>query len=228
MSRNKRTAPLREHLLKVKPQTDNQKIAFEEFFQGQNLVLHGLAGTGKTFISMYMAMKELMDSDSPYRHILIVRSAIPSQDLGALPGSYEEKIAPYEEPYDCICDELFPKQANSYDTLKANGFLTFMPVSYIRGITFSDSIIIVDECQNLNFHQLDSVITRVGENSKIIFSGDYTQSDLKRDKEKDGIVKFMDILKDMEAFTHIQFWEDDIVRSKLVKDYIITKHKKGH
>lgn len=226
MSRNKkRNAPLKTQLIKLKPITNNQQLAFDEMAKNQNLVLHGYAGTGKTLISMYMALDALFNDDT-ITNIIIVRSAVPTQDIGHLPGTYEEKIAPYEEPYESICDFLF-KTGGSYEQLKDLGFITFMPISFIRGVTFDNAFIIVDEAQNNNFHALDSVMTRVGNNTKIIFAGDFTQSDLKKASDRDDINKFISILDDMEKFSHVEFGEQDIVRSELVKDYIIRKHKRG-
>ncbi|PNX45534.1 MAG: hypothetical protein BV459_08225 [Thermoplasmata archaeon M11B2D] len=227
MAKNKkRQLPYYEHFQKISPLTENQDAAFRSFREGNHLLLFGMAGTGKTFISMYLAFEQLFDKNSPYEHLVIIRSAVPSQDLGALPGTYEEKLYPYQEPYDSICDSLF-KTKNNYDDLKERGFLTFMPVSYIRGITIDNSIIIVDECQNLNYPQLASVITRVGSNSRIIFCGDYEQSDLKKQSEKDGILGFTRILNNMASFRSIKFGEDDIVRSDLVKEFLITERKFG-
>ena len=224
--RGKRVAPYKDQFHSIEPLTPKQMDAFREYEQGQNLVLSGFAGTGKTFTAMYLALKTVFDSNAPQDSIIIVRSAIPTQDIGFLPGTYEEKIAPYEEPYDSICDELF-KINNVYDQLKLTGHITFAPVSFIRGVTFDNAIIIVDEFANCNGHQLDSIITRCGENTKIIFSGDITQSDLHKKNEKDGVANFVSILKDMEEFEIIEFGEQDIVRSDLVRNYIINKHRKG-
>lgn len=227
MARKKRAVPFKENMNKFEFMTESQRRAGEAFAQGKNLILDGYAGTGKTFLSMNLALQAIMDPDSPYREVVIIRSAEPTQDLGALPGTFEEKIAPFQEPYDSICDEIF-KVRNTYDELKERGYLTFMPVSFIRGVTISDAIIIVDECQNLNFHQLDSVITRVGETSRIIFSGDYTQSDLRKQKDKEGILRFFEIIDKLNHFERIDFDERDIVRGELVKDYIIKKHELGY
>lgn len=224
-SNKKRSVPFKEQLRKIEPITKNQALAFEEFRKGQNLVLHGYAGTGKTLTAMYLALEELFAQRCS--NIIIVRSAVASQDIGFLPGSYEEKIAPYEEPYDSLCDFLF-KTKNNYDELKDRAYVTFMPISFIRGITFDDAIIILDESQNANFHCIDSVITRLGENSRLIMCGDYTQSDLKKDKEKQDVLKIMSILEKMPQFSRIEFGEQDIVRSKLVREYIIEKHKQGY
>lgn len=219
-SNKKRNVPFKEQFRKIEPLTTNQALAFEEFRKGQNLVLHGYAGTGKTLTAMYLALEELFAGRCS--NIIIVRSAVASQDIGFLPGSYEEKIAPYEEPYDSLCDFLFKTKGN-YDELKDRAFVTFMPISFIRGITFDDAVIVVDEFQNMNYHQLSSVITRVGENTRIIFSGDYHQSDLKNHKDKSGIRHFMRVLNEIPEFSTIQFSESDIVRSGTVKNFIIAE-----
>ena len=211
---------------KIQPITEAQRIAFGEYHTGKNLVLHGYAGTGKTLIAMYLGFEEIFSNDSPINNMLIVRSAVPTQDLGFLPGSYEEKIAPYEEPYDSICDFLF-KKPNMYDMFKEQGKITFMPVAFIRGITIENTIIIVDEAQNLTAHQLNSIITRVGKNSKIIFCGDIAQSDLHKNSERAGFVRFMEVLEDIDEFHIVQFLKDDIVRSDLVRKYIIKAYEKG-
>lgn len=218
--------PFKEAFYGFEPKTDNQMSAYQEWKQNQHLVLHGYAGTGKSYLALAMALEAIYDTNTEQDNIIIVRSAVPSQDIGFLPGSYEEKIAPYEEPYKGIFEELF-KIHSVYDSFKEQGILTFMPLSFIRGITFHDAIIIVDECQNASLQQLDSVITRCGESSRIIFSGDYTQSDLTKKADKEGILKFMEILTKLDEFSHIEFGEQDILRSKLVKSYLIAKHKMG-
>lgn len=224
--KKKGTLPYKEHFNPIHPLTDNQLHTFREWELGQHLVLHGCAGTGKTMCAMYLALKTLYDPNTPQDNIIIVRSAVPTQDIGFLPGTYEEKIAPYEEPYDSICDFLYDIY-NTYDFFKEQGYITFMPLSFIRGITFDRSIIIVDEASNANFHMLDSVITRAGEDTRIIFCGDYHQSDLHKKADKEGLLKFMEVLSKIDSFTHIEFGEKDIVRSKLVKEYIIAKHRLG-
>lgn len=219
-------APFKESFYDFEPKTENQRNALCEWVQNQNLVLHGFAGTGKTFIALAMALKTIYDPNTEQDNILIVRSTVPTQDIGFLPGTFEEKIAPYEEPYRAVFEELF-KIHKVYDSFKDNGILNFVPMSFLRGITFHNSVIIVDECQNANFHMLDSAITRVGDDSRIIFCGDYTQSDLSKKSDKEGVVKFMEVLAKLDQFSHIEFGEQDIVRSRLVKDYIIAKHRLG-
>ena len=215
-------------LKKVKPITTNQEKTFEAFNNDKNLILHGCAGTGKTFIALYLAMNAILSRKVDQRKVVLVRSMLPIRDIGFLPGSQEEKSAVYNEPYVALMNELFPGVENPYELAKYQEILEFLPTSYIRGITLIDSIVIVDECQNLNFHELDTIITRVGENSKIIFSGDFMQTDLTRQNEQRGIIDFMDIVKNMKSFDMIDFKEEDIVRSGLVKEYIIAKNRKEY
>jgi len=215
-----------DDLLEYEPITVNQKLAFEAWEDDDNLVLAGTAGTGKTFIALYMALEEFLDPDSFYRRIVIIRSVVPTRDIGFLPGTAEEKKDMYNIPYKNICAELFG-DAGAYNKLITARQIEFESTSFIRGSTFDDSIIIVDEMQNLTFHELDSVITRVGRNSKIIFCGDYKQSDFKYQDEKDGLFKFMAILEQMKNFSIVQFGWDDIVRSGIVRDYIMTKEMLG-
>lgn len=226
VSKNNSMTVRLDDLLEYEPITVNQKLAFEAWEDDDNLVLAGTAGTGKTFIALYMALEEFLDPDSFYRRIVIIRSVVPTRDIGFLPGTAEEKKDMYNIPYKNICAELFG-DAGAYNKLITARQIEFESTSFIRGSTFDDSIIIVDEMQNLTFHELDSVITRVGRNSKIIFCGDYKQSDFKYQDEKDGLFKFMAILEQMKNFSIVQFGWDDIVRSGMVRDYIMTKEMLG-
>ena len=209
----------------VYPNTSNQERAFNLFAHDYNLLLHGLAGTGKTFISLYMALSNIMHNYSQ-TNIIIVRSVVPTRDMGFLPGTEKEKAKVYELPYINICNELF-NRGDAYDILKAKNIIKFVTTSYVRGLTLEDSIVIVDEAQNLNFHELDSIITRLGDNSKIMFCGDFRQSDLIRNDERKGLLTFMRILDTIDEFKTVEFREQDIVRSKLVKEYIISKVSQG-
>jgi len=211
-----------EDMIEYEPITENQKVAFEAWDEDDNLVLTGSAGTGKTFIAMYMALEDVLDSDTFHRRIIIIRSAVPTRDIGFLPGTAEEKKLMYAIPYKNICTELFDDKG-TWGKLTSSNIIQFESTSFIRGSTFDDSVIIVDEMQNLNFHELDSVITRVGKNSKIIFCGDYRQTDFRFDDEKEGVFKFMKIMEQMRNFSVVQFGWDDIVRSGMVRDYIMTK-----
>lgn len=222
MTKNNTLTVRLDDLMEYEPITENQKLAFEAWDDDDNLVLAGSAGTGKTFIAMYMALEDLLDPNSYYRKIIIIRSAVPTRDIGFLPGSADEKKLMYMIPYKNICTELF-NDKSAWNKMLSAKQVEFESTSFIRGATFDDSIIIVDEMQNLNFHELDSVITRVGKNSKIIFCGDYRQTDFRFADEKEGIFKFMKIMEQMRDFSIINFGWDDIVRSGLVRDYIMTK-----
>jgi len=216
-----------DDLLTFSPITKNQEKTFKHYKKGNHLLLHGIAGTGKTFMSLYLAMEEVLDPSTVYDDIFIVRSAVTTRDIGFLPGDEQEKVSIYEAPYRSICKELFGLE-NAYDSLKQQNNVKFMSTSFIRGITINNAVLIVDECQNLNFHELDSIITRVGKNSRIIFCGDYTQTDLTRENDRNGIQKFMKILNEIPSFATVEFEIDDIVRSDFLKDYIIKKYKLGY
>lgn len=204
-------------LWETEPLTQNQILAFES---DKHLVLHGVAGTGKTFISCYLAFDDMIKG--LYDRLIIIRSAVPTRDMGFLPGSEKEKSAVYEEPYKNIAIELFDR-GDAYDILKTKGLVHFMTTSFIRGVTLKNSVILIDECQNMTFHELDSIITRVGRDCRIIFSGDFKQTDIKNN----GIRPFLRILKTMGSFDLINFEVKDIVRSDFVKEYIIAREKAG-
>ena len=208
-------------LKRIKPLTYNQEDTFRAFHEGQHLLLHGVAGTGKTFISLYLALNEILKGNSNFEKIVILRSVVPSRDMGFLPGNIKEKTRVYEDPYREICDDLFGR-GDGYDILRNKGLIEFGTTSYLRGITFRNAIVIVDESQNMNYHELDTVITRIGENCRIVFCGDYRQSDLSKG-DRGGLIDFMHIIDKMGCFTKIEFDINDIVRSALVKNYIVTK-----
>jgi len=212
-----------DHLLTYDPITENQSIAYKAWKQdGDHLVLSGSAGTGKTFCALYLALELVMDKSTPWEKIHIIRSVVPTREMGFLPGSEEEKLLPYVSPYIGICSELFNHQ-DAYKNLVSQDIIQYHSTSFIRGVTFDNAIIIVDEMQNCNFHELDSIITRVGVNSRIIFCGDYYQSDFKNSSDKNGLLDFIDIIEQMKNFTVIEFTWSDIVRSDFVRDYIMTK-----
>lgn len=212
-------------LSRVEPKTENQKRAFEAYDDGKNLILHGVAGTGKTFLSLYKALSAAIAGIEP-RPVVIVRSVVPTRDMGFLPGSIADKSAVYELPYSAILKQLTGK-SDAYDRLKALGYVQFSTTSFVRGLTFCNNTVIVDECQNMTFHELDSIITRMGDGCRVIFSGDFRQSDLWRDDERNGLQKFMRICERVASFTRIEFTQDDIVRSALVKEYIVAKLEEG-
>lgn len=206
--------------------TQKQRDTMNSYRNNKNLLLHGIAGTGKTYLALGLAFEEVLDPSTDYNSVVIVRSTVPTRDMGFLKGDDKEKIAVYEAPYTALCRELFGIN-NAYDCLKAQGAVQFISTAFIRGLTLNDCIVIVDEVQNLSFHELDSILTRIGKNSKIIFCGDYTQSDFIKTNERNGCLDFMKILKQMNHFDFIEFGIEDIVRGPLVKEYIIAKYKLG-
>ena len=219
-------------LIKIEPITETQKQVFKSWKEGKNQFLCGCAGTGKTFVSMYLAFEEVLRNETPYDKVIIVRSLIPTREIGFLPGDEEDKAALYQVPYANMAQFMFKppnEQAFNilYDRLKAQGSLYFLSTSFLRGLTFDNSIIIVDECQNLNFHELDTIITRVGQDSKISFCGDFMQSDLTKRNEKDGLHDFVKILEEMDEFNISEFSIGDSVRSGFVRSYLIQKTKLG-
>jgi phosphate starvation-inducible PhoH-like protein len=213
-------------LKSIVPLTQNQRKTFDAYREGKNLMLHGMAGTGKTYISMYLALNDVINRES-YDNITLVRSVVPTRDMGFLPGNQREKSQAYEMPYFPIASDLFGR-GDAYDLLKNKKLINFITTSFIRGTTINDSVIIVDEVENMTFHEIDSVITRVGKNCRIVFCGDFRQSDLQRNEERNGLIRFMDIVDKLRNFGYIEFTQDDIVRSGLVRDYIIAKTDLGY
>ena len=209
-----------EHLVKLDPLTDNQQLAFNSFAIGNHLCLDGSAGTGKTFISLYLALESVFKKE--YDKVIIVRSAVPTRDMGFLPGTQEEKEDAYTAPYKAIVNDLFDDYGG-WTKLIEDRKIEFLTTSFIRGITLKKSIVIIDESQNCNYHELCSVITRLGEDCRFIMAGDYYQSDFTRKGDQDGISQFIKIIKNMRAFDHIEFKWEDIVRSSFVRDFIMTK-----
>lgn len=219
-----------DDMVTVSSVTDNQKRAFQEYKNDKNLFLYGAAGTGKTFITLYLALQEVLRNETKFDCVYIVRSAVPTREIGFLPGDEEDKTALFQVPYQNMVKFMFEQpneQAFSmlYDRLKNQGSLMFLTTSFLRGITLDNAIIIVDEAQNLTFHELDTIITRVGMDSKIMFCGDFFQSDLQKNVDKAGMQHFMKILRGMDSFANIEFTLGDIVRSGMVKEYLISKIK---
>ena len=221
-----------EQLVDIQPLTDNQKLVFDAYEKNKNLFLYGCAGTGKTFIAMYLALKEILSNKTAYEKLYVVRSLVPTREIGFLPGDHEDKAHLYQIPYQNMVKYMFkmpddPAFEMLYDNLKAQETISFWSTSFLRGTTLDNAIVLVDECQNLNFHELDSIMTRVGNDSKIIFAGDIAQTDLVKTNEKNGILDFMKILEIMDEFANIEFDVNDIVRSGLIRNYIITKLQIG-
>ena len=206
----------------IQPLTENQRRVFNLYDDAKIMLLHGVAGTGKTFIALYHALEEVLDKSNQYEKVVIVRSAVPSRDIGHLPGDEKEKTEVYTEPYIDICKSLFGRK-DAYQRLNEQGCIQFLVTSFVRGLTLEDSIIIVDECQNMTDMELNSIITRVGDRSKIIFCGDFRQTDLYKKTDMSGLKKFMAIADMMPSFKIIEFGVEDIVRSSLVKEYIIAR-----
>ena len=221
-----------KHLVNIKPVTDNQKVVFESWKTGQSQFLYGAAGTGKTFVSLYLALQEVLDTTTKWDKVIIVRSLIPTREIGFLPGDENDKSALYQVPYSNMVQFMI-EQPNEqafqmlYDKLVNQGTLYFLSTSFLRGLTFDNAIIIVDECQNLNFHELDTITTRLGQDSKISFCGDFSQSDLLKTHERNGLWDFLRIAEEMKEFNCTEFTIGDIVRSGFVRNYLIQKTKLG-
>ena len=228
-SRQMRKKPIgKEHLLEIKPLTPAQDKVFEAWDNKKHLFLFGAAGTGKSFITMYLALRDILDEKTPYNKLYIVRSLVPTREIGFLPGDHDDKSLLYQIPYKNMVKYMFEMRTEAdfqmlYGNLKTQGTIDFWSTSFIRGTTFDKAIIIVDEFQNLNYHELDSIMTRVGEETKIMFCGDATQTDLIKQNERNGIHDFMRVLRLMSSVDIIEFGVEDIVRSGLVKEYILAK-----
>ena len=229
----RRKKPLNsDFLVDIEPLTDNQQKLFDSYTQGKHIVAYGCAGTGKTFITLYNALCDVLDERTPYEKVYIVRSLVATREIGFLPGSHDDKADIYQIPYKNMVKYMFQMPSDAdfemlYGNLKAQETIKFWSTSFLRGTTLDNAIVIVDEFQNLNFHELDSIITRVGENTKICFCGDASQSDLIKTNERNGIIDFMKILRSMPSIDLIEFGVDDIVRSGFVKEYIIAKMESG-
>jgi len=212
-----------DDLKTIQPLTENQKGFFEAYDKSKVMLLHGIAGTGKTYIALYHALEEVLDkTNRNYERVVIVRSAVPSRDIGHLPGDEKEKTEVYTQPYVEICDDLFGRH-DAYQRLTEQKIVQFMITSFVRGITLDNAIIIVDECQNMTDMELNSIMTRVGERSKIIFAGDFRQTDLYKKTDNSGLKKFMRIADMMPSFKTFEFGIEDIVRSSIVKEYILAR-----
>ena len=229
----KRKKPINSStFVSVEPITENQKKMVADYDSGKHLFTYGCAGTGKTFMALYLALRDVLDENTPYDKVYIVRSLVATREIGFLPGTHEDKADIYQIPYKNMVRHMFEMPDDTsfdmlYDNLKHQETISFWSTSFLRGTTLDDAIVIVDECQNLNFHELDSIITRVGQDSKIVFCGDVNQSDLQRTNERNGILDFQRILEGMDEFSMVEFGISDIVRSGLVKSYLISKMTLG-
>lgn len=206
----------------IKPKTKNQSKLFKSFTEGKQMMVYGFPGTGKSFLAVYLALSQILEAQTQSK-LVIVRSAVPSRELGFLKGDEKEKVEVYEEPYCSICEELF-NDPKAYERLKKNGQIEFRSTSFQRGMTYRDSIIIVDECQNLSQHELETIITRLGDNSRILFLGDFGQSDLDKNDDKQGFANFMKIIRRMDSFAFVKMEIEDCVRNGIVKEFLIAKH----
>jgi len=221
-----------DQLVEMKGVTKNQTEVFKQYATGKNLFLYGPAGTGKTFVILYNAIKEVLDPKINYNCIYIVRSLMPTRELRFYPSDEQDKSSLYQVPYDNMLRLMFKLSSEEqfemmYEELKKQGNVAFLSTSFLRGITLDNAIVLVDECQNLNFHELDTIMTRVGQESKIMFSGDFDQTDLRDDAEKAGLGQFIKIINEMKEFYSCEFDIGDIVRSGLVRSYIIQKYNTG-
>ena len=225
----KRKRPINsQYLLDIEPLTPAQDKVFADWANDKNLYLYGAAGTGKTFVALYLALRAVFDDHTPYDKIYIVRSLVATREIGFLPGDHEDKSFLYQIPYKQMVQYMFEMPdddsfENLYNNLKVQDTISFWSTSFIRGTTLDRSIVIVDECQNLNFHELDSIMTRVGEDTKIMFCGDALQSDLVKTNERNGVYNFLGIIRNMEEFGVTEFGIPDIVRSGLIRSYLIAK-----
>lgn len=212
-------------LSKIKPLTENQRLAFDAWANDKDLFLHGSAGTGKTLIAFYLALREVMLDNAD--KVIVVRSVVPSREMGFLPGSAKEKMKVYELPYYDVCNVLF-NRGDAYEILKQKGTIEFISTSHIRGLTFDNACIIVDECQNMAWHELNTIMSRIGHYSRFIFAGDTKQSDLDERKGKFDLNRMIQVCKNMECFKFIQMTPDDVVRSGKAKQYIMACEHLGY
>ena len=206
--------------------TKQQDKTIELWNKGKNLILHGMPGTGKTFLALLLSLREIEKPDSIYEKVYIVRSTVPTRDMGFLKGDHKEKMEVYEDPYIKICKDLYGR-GDAYQNLKNTDKIEFLSTSYLRGTTFDKCIVIVDETQNLNFHECDTIITRLGNNAKIVFSGDFNQTDLTKEKDKRGFVELLSCVKEDSGLGFVEFGVDESVRSDFVRQQLIIKRKRG-
>jgi predicted ribonuclease YlaK len=217
-----------DHLKTFDALTENQQKFFDAYKRGDYFIgLFGSPGVGKTFLAMYRGLEEVLDRTNPFKQIVVVRSAVQVRDQGFVPGTLDEKMEIYETPYKEISETLFGR-SDAWDRLKEQGYARFISTTAIRGISIDDAIILVDESQSMTFHELSSVISRVGHRSKIIFIGDLKQNDLIKSKnDVSGLKEFLNVARHMDEFSEITFTPDDIVRSSLVKSFIVACDKLG-
>lgn len=211
----------------IKPLNPPQQRMFESYFSDNIILANGSAGTGKTYSAIYLALTDVLARKSKQDQLIIVRSAVPSRDIGFLPGSSAEKMEEYELPYRDIFADLFRRQT-AYDKMKKQGVVRFVSSSFVRGLTWDNAVVVIDEIQNMTFYEINSVITRLGANSKLIVIGDQIQSDLYRKRnDKSGMQDFLKVVSLMDNFEEITFTPNDIVRSAFVKSWICAMEEAG-
>jgi phosphate starvation-inducible protein PhoH len=211
-------------LKKINPLTENQRRTFNAYDNDKHLLLIGTAGTGKSFLSIYLGMQDIMEQRT-HEKMIIIRSVVPTRDMGFLPGSNKEKSKVYEAPYYAIFSELFGR-GDAYDYLKNKNLVEFMTTSFVRGITLSDCVIIVDEIQNMNAQEVNSIFTRIGKNCRVMFAGDIKQNDLSNKKhDVSGFRDFIKVIHQMKSFAMVDFQAEDVVRGDLVREYILTRER---
>ena len=203
----------------IKPLTPSQQDLFHAFYENDHICAHGTAGTGKTYLAFYLALNEILNPKTPQDRIIVVRSVVPTREVGFLPGDLNEKVAVYESPYKDICAELVGRPS-TYDDMKESGLIQFMPTSFIRGLTWDNAMVVVDECQNMSFHEINSIVTRLGQNSRIIFTGDTSQTDLR--PVECGMKKLLEVVGNIQTFETVAFTYHDIVRSDIVRSWIMA------
>lgn len=223
----KRKTWSRHDLKNVRPLTPAQTDMFHDFFAGNNIVAYGSAGTGKSYVALYLAISEYLKQDSCIEQILVVRSAVPTREIGFLPGTLEEKAAIYELPYKDIFADLMGR-GSTYDDMKEAGIVKFCTTSFIRGLTWDNTIVVVDEAQSMTFHELNSLMTRLGDGSRIILCGDHAQTDLVGGRGGvSGFEDFVKVANAMDMFSTVKFHTFDIVRSEFVKSWLIKCEQMG-
>lgn len=222
----KRKTWTRHDLKHIQALTPPQREMLQDYMEGRNLTASGSAGTGKTFVALYLALNDVLSVDSEVDRIIIVRSAVPTRDQGFVPGTLEEKAAIYEAPYQSMFCDLMGRM-NTYQDMKDAHVVEFQTTSFIRGVTWDNAVVVVDECQSMTFHEINTIMTRLGKNSRIIMCGDMPQTDLRKKHEVTGMDKMMRITARMGGFSNVIFTRHDIVRSEFVKSWIIAAEEEG-
>jgi phosphate starvation-inducible PhoH-like protein len=221
--KNNETLDQSFRLKKIAPMTDAQSDCFDSYYEDYNLFLYGCAGTGKTYLSLFLALKEVLNPNSPYRKVYIIRSAVPSRDMGYMPGRLQEKMAVYESPYIAMLNDLF-QRGDAYQVAIQKGVFEVISTSFLRGSTFENCILIIDEIQNMNYKEARTVITRCGNNCRVIVCGDTEQDDLYKSKyDTSGMERFMSVISKIKEFEMIKFLPEDIVRGNICKSFILAE-----